>query len=157
MPQASLNHVSILTTDLEASVAFYRDVLGLEPVPTPKFEVPVQWMQAGDCQLHLFQRDMDPVPYYHFGLTAENFEEVYRAAKAGDFFAHWDDSSDASIYLLPDGVAQMYVNDPTGNLVEIDYPDVTELDDAILDEALDRDDLEDQSGEAATATLGLSD
>lgn len=155
MPQAALNHVSVLAKDLDESVAFYRDVFDMEPLPTPNFEVPVKWLQAGDCQLHLFERDIDAIGYYHFGLTVENFEEVYRYAKEHDVFATWDDTSDASIYRLPDGVAQMYLHDPAGNLVECDYPDIDALDDEILAESLDRDALEEQTGEAALGTLGI--
>jgi catechol 2,3-dioxygenase-like lactoylglutathione lyase family enzyme len=157
MPQARLNHVSVLALDLEESTDFYVDVFDMEKLPTANFEVPVQWLQAGDCQLHLFEREMDAVPYYHFGLTVENFEEVYQRAKQDGLFANWDDYADSSIYRLPDGAAQMYLNDPAGNLIEVDYPDLDELDQSILDEVLDRRDLQPQTGEAARATIGISD
>lgn len=156
MVTVELNHVSILATDLEESAAFYCDVFGMERVPTPNFEVPVQWLQAGEGQLHLFERDIDPVPYYHFGITVDDFEAVYRRAEADDLFANWDDSTDGSIYLLPDGVAQMYLNDPTGNLLEVDCPDYRTLDDEILAEAFDREELEDQSGDAGEGTLNIT-
>jgi lactoylglutathione lyase len=52
----TLNHVSIIATDLEASARFYVDELGLEPLPTPNFGFPVLWLRAGDRQLHLFER-----------------------------------------------------------------------------------------------------
>lgn len=156
MVTVEFNHVSILATDIDESAEFYCDVLGMERVPTPNFEVPVQWLQAGAGQLHLFERDIDPVPYYHFGVTVDDFETVYRRAAADDRFANWDDSTDARIYRLPDGVAQMYLNDPTGNLLEVDYPDIESLDDDILAEALDRRELDDQTGEAGAGTLNIS-
>ena len=156
MVRASLNHVSVLARDLEASTAFYSDVLGLERVPAPKFEVPVQWMQAESGQIHLFERDMDPVPFYHFGVTVDDFEGVYQRAKADGLFANWGESSNASVYELPDGAAQMYINDPEGNLVEVDYPDFDDVDKSIVEEVVNRDDLRPQTGEAADATLNLS-
>lgn len=156
MVTVEFNHVSILATDIDESAEFYCDVLGMERVPTPNFEVPVQWLQAGVGQLHLFERDIDPVPYYHFGVTVDDFEAVYRRAAADDLFANWDDSTDARIYRLPDGVAQMYLNDPAGNLLEVDYPDIESLDDDILAEALDRRELDDQTGEAGAGTLNIS-
>lgn len=156
MVSVSLNHVSVLADDLEESAAFYCDVLGMERVPTPNFEVPVQWLATDSGQVHLFERDMDAVPYYHFGLTVDDFEAVYRRAKADGLFAQWGDSSDASIYRLPDGAAQMYLNDPTGNLLEVDYPDIEDVDASIVDEVVDRRDLQPQTGEAARATLGLA-
>jgi lactoylglutathione lyase len=32
------------------------------------------------------------------------------------------------VYQLPDGAVQLYVRDPAGNLVEINWPDATTLD-----------------------------
>lgn len=156
MVSATINHVSVLALDAEESAEFYSDVFGMNEVPAPNFEVPVKWMQAGDVQLHLFERDMEAVPYYHFGLTVDDFETVYRRAKEDDLFASWTDEADASIYRLPSDAAQMYINDPTGNLVEVDYPDIDELDDSILDQVVDRNDLRPQTGEAARATLNMS-
>lgn len=156
MVRVNLNHVSVLAEDLEESTEFYTDVLGMERVPTANFEVPVQWLQAGDAQLHLFERDIDAAPYYHFGVTVDDFESVYERAKDENLFDSWDDEGDASIYRLPDGVAQMYLNDPAGNLIEVDYPDVDDLDLDVVDEVVDRRDLQPQTGEAADATLNLT-
>lgn len=153
---AELNHVSVLALDLDESTEFYTDVVGMEPIPTANFEVPVQWLQAESGQVHLFERDMDPVPYYHFGVSVDDFEGVYRRAAEADFLANWDDGTDANIYRLPDGAVQMYLHDPTGNLLEVNYPDADELDSEIRDEIVSRDDLQPQTGEAARATLNLS-
>lgn len=155
MVNANLNHVSILAKDLEESTQFYTDVLGMKRVPTANFEVPVQWLQAGGTQLHLFERDIEVAPYYHFGVTVDDFESIYQRAKEDDLFDSWDDQGNASIYRLPDGVAQMYLNDPTGNLVEVDYPEIEDLDLEIVDEVVDRRDLQPQTGKAAEASLNI--
>lgn len=152
----ALNHVSVLALDIEESTEFYTDVLGMERVPTPNFEVPVQWLQTESGQLHLFERDMEPIGSYHFGVTVDDFEDVYHRAKAEGFLANWDDGTDASVYGLPDGAVQLYLNDPTGNLVEVDYPDADELDDDIVDEILDREDIHPQTGEAKDGSLNLA-
>jgi catechol 2,3-dioxygenase-like lactoylglutathione lyase family enzyme len=156
MVGVDLNHVSVLADDVAESAAFYCDVFGMERVPSANFEVPVEWLRAGSAQVHLFERDMGAVPYYHFGLTVEDFESVYRRAREDDLFANWDDQADASVYRLPDGAAQMYINDPAGNLVEVDHPDIDELDGSVLERVVDRRDLQPQTGEAARATLDIS-
>ncbi|WP_217642712.1 VOC family protein [Halogeometricum limi] len=152
---ATINHVSVLARDLDDSVAFYRDLFDMEPVPTPNFEVPVQWMQCGDAQLHLFEREVDAPSYHHFGITVPDFEAVYRYAVETDCFANWDDSAPGALFELPDGVVQLYINDPAGNLVEVDHPDVTTLDDDLREQITNRSELTSQSGEAARATLNL--
>lgn len=156
MVTVELNHVSVLATDIDESAEFYCEVLGMDRVPTPNFEVPVQWVQGRVGQIHLFERDIDPASYYHFGVTVDDFEAVYRRAKADDLFANWDDNAEGSIYRLPDDAAQMYLNDPAGNLLEVDYPDIESLDDEILEQVIDRRELQEQTGDAGTGSLNIS-
>ena len=47
-------------SNLRESVDFYVELLGAEPIPTPNFGVPVQWLALGRTQLHLFERDLQP-------------------------------------------------------------------------------------------------
>ena len=45
-----LSHVSFAVRDLERAMRFYRDLLGLEPIPRPDFGFPGAWLAAGDAQ-----------------------------------------------------------------------------------------------------------
>ena len=49
------HHVSFAVGDVEASLAFYRDVLGLEPIERPDFGFPGAWLEAPGVQVHLIQ------------------------------------------------------------------------------------------------------
>jgi catechol 2,3-dioxygenase-like lactoylglutathione lyase family enzyme len=115
-----LNHVSVVARDLEASVRFYVDVLGLEPLPTPDFGFPVQWLRAGSLQVHLFERPDPPPTYAHFALEVDDVVALYERARAADAL---DESFGYTIAELPGGEAQLYVRDPAGNLLELDHPD----------------------------------
>jgi catechol 2,3-dioxygenase-like lactoylglutathione lyase family enzyme len=121
MKATALNHVSVHADDLEASARFYQEVFGLERLPTPDFGHPVVWLRLGDRQLHLFRRDTDAPRYHHFALDVDDYVGLYRLAKQRGFL-------DGEPRLLPDGGVQMYVKDPSGNLVEIDWPDHRTLD-----------------------------
>jgi Glyoxalase/Bleomycin resistance protein/Dioxygenase superfamily len=81
-----INHVSVNAKDLAASVEFYVDVFGAEPVATPNFGLKVQWLAIGESQLHLFEVDVEPLSHHHFALTVEDLEPVYRRAEARDAF-----------------------------------------------------------------------
>ena len=81
MRAAGLNHVSVVAHDLEESVRFYVDVLGLEPPPTPHFGFPVQWLRAGSLQVHLFERPDDPPTYAHFAFEVDDVVAVYERAR----------------------------------------------------------------------------
>lgn len=47
MPIETLDHYSVRTADVDATRAFYHDVIGLEPGPRPDFPFPGAWMYAG--------------------------------------------------------------------------------------------------------------
>jgi catechol 2,3-dioxygenase-like lactoylglutathione lyase family enzyme len=114
-----INHVSINARDLEESVDFYVELLGAEPIPTPNFGLPVQWLALGSTQLHLFERDLTPPSHHHLGITVDDLEPVYRAAERRGAFD--DDAFRNHLVELPGDVVQLYLRDPAGNLVEIDH------------------------------------
>ena len=118
MATLGINHVSINARDLQESVDFYAELLGAEPIPTPNFGIPVQWLALGDTQLHLFERDLTPTSHHHLGITVDDLEPVYRAAERRGAFD--DDAFRSHLVELPGDVVQLYLRDPAGNLVEID-------------------------------------
>lgn len=156
MVSSKLNHVSVLANDLEESAQFYEEVFDMKQVPTPNFDVEVVWLEIGDGggQLHLFNRPVEPPQYHHFGVTAGDFEKVYHEARERGILTDFGEGG-PQMYALPDGAVQMYLTDPAGNLVEVNWPDVSTLDDAIREEIVDRAELRPQTGDAAEATLGL--
>jgi catechol 2,3-dioxygenase-like lactoylglutathione lyase family enzyme len=115
---ARINHVSVNAVDLQESVDFYVDLLGAEPITTPNFGLPVQWLALGRTQLHLFERALKPTSHHHFGITVDDLEPVYRAAERREAFD--DEAFKNRLVELPGDVVQLYVRDPAGNLVEID-------------------------------------
>lgn len=126
MKVLGFNHLSVGAKDLDASARFYQDVLGMELIPTYNFGFKTKYLRCGDLQLHLFELD-DHVPVYqHFALDVDDFHAAYDRAKAIG-------ALDATAFRnavneLPDGCVQMYLRDPAGNLIEIDWPDVGTLD-----------------------------
>jgi YD repeat-containing protein len=154
MRATGFNHVSIHAVDLEKSVRFYTEVFGMERIPTYNFAFPVQYLRLGDLQLHLFQRDADPPAFHHIGINVDDFETAYELVQALGIAEK--DSFFEDMYELPDGSVQMYLRDPAGNLIEIDWPDVTTIDRARVPDIRKLDDSVPQTGEALRATLYLT-
>jgi lactoylglutathione lyase len=154
MSAISINHVSIHAEDLEESVAFYEQMFGMERIATPTFAFPVAWMRLNRQQLHLFVRSDAQAPqFHHVGLNVDDFAAVYwRAREQG---LRDDSAFFSGMYELPDGSVQMYLRDPAGNLVEVDWPDARTLDARIREDLIPLSATVHQTGDALRATLYL--
>jgi catechol 2,3-dioxygenase-like lactoylglutathione lyase family enzyme len=151
---SDINHVSIHARDLEESVGFYVELLEAEPIPTPNFGVPVQWLAFGRTQLHLFQRDLTPTSHHHLGITVEDLERPYRVAKRRSAFER--EAFGNHLVLLPGNVVQLYIRDPGQNLVELDFHAAERLPAALRAELVALSDLHPQSDDNLRGRLFVS-
>ena len=146
-----INHVSVNAKDLEASVGFYVVVFGAECLPTPNFGLPVQWLGLGESQLHLFQVDVDPLSHHHVAFTVEDLEPVIRRAEARGAFDF--EAFGNHLVELPGDVAQTYLRDPAGNLIELDTPGASRLPEALRSQLKRLEDMHPQSEENLAGRL----
>jgi lactoylglutathione lyase len=147
-----INHVSINAVDVEEAGRFYEELLGMERLPTPNFGFPVYWLRLGAVQLHLFQTVSRGGGNHHVGIEVDEFEAVFRRLAELDLFEK--DGFFSKMYEMPDGAVQMYFRDPSGNLIEIDHPDVSQLDRSLFGARLVRlDTCFEQTDENRRGTL----
>ncbi len=122
MPIARMDHFTILTTDTEATVAFYREALGFEPGPRPAFSFPGAWLyNDGKAILHVVERNAIPdgggvldhmafwgtdLPGALARLDALRIKYDLRRLPAGGHLG---------------GLWQLFFHDPNGARVEIDF------------------------------------
>jgi lactoylglutathione lyase len=152
MRAKSFTHVSVHAYDLEESVRFYVEVFGMRHVESPDFSFPVEWLEMGDQQLHLFLREQVMAPeFHHIGLDVDDFEAAYRIACERDLFD--PNAGSPNVRVLNDGAVQMYLRDPAGNLVEVNWPDASTLDRSVVTEMKSIADERPQSEEAMRASL----
>ena len=123
MGAVRINHVSIAARDLEESVRFYEEVFAMERIPSPTFDLPVQWLRVGDLQLHLFLYDGTAPARHHLGITVDDFDAAYQAVKG-----RTSDIAGWQLVELPSRQVQLYFRDPSDNLVELNWPDADTLD-----------------------------
>jgi glyoxylase I family protein len=114
-----LDHVSFAVRDLERSLRFYRDVLGLALAPRPDLGIPGAWLVAGDAQVHLIEVPASfdagaPPPALNpmAGHAAFGIDD-YSAALAR-LRAH-----DLEVLEFGESAGQMWVKDPDGNVIEL--------------------------------------
>lgn len=129
MPSLMLHHVSIPTTNVDRSLAFYRDIFGLQPLPRPDFPIGGAWLACGDRQVHLVEHtsatfrtgDIDNNDI-HFALRTDDFDGVVAKLEAHGFSETAPDGDPRRIMMKRTGAAgfaQLYVLDPDRNLVEV--------------------------------------
>ena len=154
MTKAWINHVSISANDLDESALFYVEVFGATSIPTPNFGVPTRWLRLGDLQIHLFQRSGVAAPtFHHIAFAVDDFDAVFRIAKERGIF----DRTTFATHLreIPGNVVQMYIRDPAGNAVEVNWPDAAGLDSSIRKEMTRLVDTFSQSAENLKGILYL--
>lgn len=150
MVDAAYTHVTIVADDLEESVQFYETVFGMERIPTPNWDLPIQWVDCGGLQLHIVETDV-PVPeFHHFAVHVDDLEAVYssvRSHETADFetldgYVTGEVVDDAPpVYYVPTGTVQLYIRDPAGNMVEVNSPSVDDLDRSTFTNLVERDDV----------------
>jgi len=152
MPATRINHVSIVADSLEESARFYEELFGMERIPTARFPEPVLWLRLGPQQVHLFTSAEDtPSPRQHVAFEVEDFDALYTKAKAMGILDSRAFGSPLRSH--PVGWVQLYLRDPAGNLVEIDWPDASSLSEETLADVLPLETAVEQAGDAARATL----
>lgn len=111
-----LNHVALHVSDLDASIRFYRDVLGLPQIPRPAFDFAGAWFALGRQELHLIS---DP------GLESARRRQHHFALEVDDSYAAKAELAEKGVILMegpsprPDGPLQLFFHDPDGYRIEL--------------------------------------
>ncbi|MFN4142435.1 VOC family protein [Aestuariivirga sp.] len=130
MKSSRLHHVTVMSTNLDHSIAFYIQALGLKQLSRPPFPNRGAWLGGEDYMVHL---NLNPSGTFrsrkaidgndiHFALRVENFEEaVAHLQNAGIY--ETDEETDPRRMIVkrsgPAGFPQVYVMDPDGNVIEV--------------------------------------
>ena len=119
MTIAGMNHFTILTDDVAATVAFYRDLLGLTEGPRPGFAFPGAWLYADSHPiLHLVggraRSELKAGVIDHMAFSATGLAATLAAldAKSVEYQCRRQTGS---------GVWQVFFHDPNGAKVELDF------------------------------------
>ena len=152
MAATGINHVSVVTRDLDESERFYNEIFEAERIASPNFGIPVRWLRIGFVQLHLVRAPASgDTGLAHFGVTVDDLAPVYETARALDAL---DPAVNAHhLWELPDGTIQLYLRDPSGNLVEVNAPDASTLSDEMREDVRVLRDLLPQSHDNLRARL----
>ena len=130
MQGTELHHISLVTRDLQRSIAFYRDVLGLPRVERPAFKIAGAWFRLGTLEIHVIDRedgtyrkhaivDSDDV---HFAVRVGDFESTVRELTSMGFREDVANEDPMRILIKRNSMAgyhQAYIRDPDSHVIEI--------------------------------------
>lgn len=119
-----LDHVTLLVSDIDESTKFYREVLLLNEIDTPWGKIPWGRMfsigTAG--QLHLAKGDVqlnEEYKHIHYAFNVEDFDSYLKYLKDHEV-EYGDFAGTPGIFQTrPDGVKQVYFQDPDGYWIEV--------------------------------------
>jgi catechol 2,3-dioxygenase-like lactoylglutathione lyase family enzyme len=132
MPVLGLDHVNVRTPDFRRTVEFLRDALGMTVTAVPGYESnqKAAWAydESGVPVLHLASADVAYSPdevlpaepprgsgaVHHIALSCTGFEAM-RARLAGLSLSFREN------HMAKAGIRQLFVKDPTGILLELNF------------------------------------
>jgi catechol 2,3-dioxygenase-like lactoylglutathione lyase family enzyme len=125
----ALDHVNIITADLDGTARFYSELLGLKRrnAPPPLTPANAQWMHddAGRAIIHinhidcprLFDRAIQPGPtgaLHHVALNCTGFAEILARLKSRGLSNQLNE-------VPAIGLRQLFTLDPNGVLLELNF------------------------------------
>jgi catechol 2,3-dioxygenase-like lactoylglutathione lyase family enzyme len=121
MTVSAMNHFTILTDNLEATLGFYAEFLGLKPGPRPPFTFPGAWLYpqgSGEAILHVIggcdKGDLVKGVIDHMAFSAQDLGAAVTRLKQHGI--------EYQLRQLPAyGTWQLFFHDPNGAKVELDF------------------------------------
>ena len=121
MAVSGMNHFTILTDNLESTLAFYKEHLDFAPGPRPPFKFPGAWLYAKggtEAILHVIagreKKDLVKGVLDHMAFTAQDLVGSVAKLKTHGI--------DYELRKLPDyGTWQLFFMDPNNAKVELDF------------------------------------
>jgi catechol 2,3-dioxygenase-like lactoylglutathione lyase family enzyme len=129
-----INHVALIVSNLEEACEFYEHELGLEPIPAFLFDYPTAFFKFNEeQQLHLTEWEDAYSFRGHICVQVDDINTIfYRMKELGVI----DIKPWGHVRQLPDGPIQMFVRDPSGNLIEISCAPDAAIDPKIFEDEL---------------------
>ena len=119
MAVLGMNHFTILTDDVEATIKFYGELLGLRAGPRPNFNFPGAWLYAdNDPILHIIggrkKSDLKAGVIDHMACTGRDLAATLSTLKSRGI-------EHECRRQVGSGAWQVFFHDPNGAKVELDF------------------------------------
>mgnify|MGYP003641449207 CR=1 FL=1 len=119
----TFNHYAINVEDLQTSVDFYENVMGLTQITNQTQNNNIRWFGIGDhLELHVIQADTKNISLIkgvHLSFTLSNLDDFVKHLSSKEvYYESWQGEA-LTTNTRPDGIKQIYLQDPDGYWIEI--------------------------------------
>lgn len=117
------NHVALSVDDVDRAADFYTRVLHLREIRNETRNPDIRWFSLGeDKELHLISSVKEAIKLnkaVHFAISIANYDAFIDNLRTNAIpFSSWQ-GEQGKISLRPDGIRQVYIQDPDGHWIEI--------------------------------------
>jgi lactoylglutathione lyase len=117
-----LDHIAIYVRDMARSETFYEQVMGFERIPEPFHDGLHTWYRIGShLALHVIgvaaERACHPI-VNHIAFRAASLDDIMKRMDTHGI-AYRNLAGNARVNVRPDGIRQIYLEDPDGYWLEI--------------------------------------
>jgi len=108
---------------VERSVEFYKKILTLKEITHRAKSTEMRWLSlGGDMELHLISignKNIIIDTAIHFALATRNFDAFIKRMNEMNILFEDSDGKPNTFNIRPDGVKQIYFQDPDGYWIEV--------------------------------------
>ncbi len=114
MKVRTINHIGLPIKDRKIALEFYRDLLGLEVIPSMVDSEKIVWMRTADgTMIHLIEPpENEGNPRYHVALEIDDFDAATKELQESGFEIEGPPGE------RHDGQRCIFAYDPDGNRIE---------------------------------------
>lgn len=123
MAQAKITHIAVYVEDIKRSTDFYSKVFEFEELDEPFKDGLHVWYNIGNnLSMHVIQAPWEPVTINknnHICFSVPDMKAfIAKLNKLNVTFGDWP-GNEGEINIRPDGIQQIYLQDPDGYWIEI--------------------------------------
>ena len=123
MTSFHFNHLALAVKDVDASIAFYKDIFGFKEIENTASNSKTRWLSINESkELHLIPRPeakIQLVKEVHFALTTKDIH-LFATHLSNLRIPYYDWLEEADkIHIRKDGFKQLYFQDPNGYWIEV--------------------------------------
>lgn len=119
----TFDHYSVTVENLNTSADFYKQILSLPEIENKTEKETIRWFSIGSgAELHLIEGNTDKINMIqriHLALKTSDLDQLLKNLEENDIYYASASGKPHTYSTRPDGVRQIYFQDPDGYWIEV--------------------------------------